>query len=110
MEVGAVACFIRTERDILQITQMLDAVALQVGFILNRGITQLWPRLDVEKEKHQNQLELDLKGGLEQVRQSRRQRRDAEIQDLFQSYQTWVRETLELDDTPQFTVVAALSG
>ena len=62
------------------------------------------------KEKHQNQLELDLKGGLEQVRQSKRQRRDAEIQDLFQSYQTWVRETLELDDTPQFTVVAALAG
>ena len=62
------------------------------------------------KEKHQNQLELDLKGGLEQVRQSRRQRRDTEIQDLFQSYQTWVRETLELDETPQFTVVAALAG
>ena len=51
MEVGAVACFIRTERDILQITQMLDAVALQVGFILNRGVTQLWPRLDVEQEE-----------------------------------------------------------
>ena len=38
VEVGAVACFIRTERDILQITQMLDAVALQVGFCLDGGI------------------------------------------------------------------------
>ena len=73
-------------------------------------IQQELAKLAELKEKHQNQLELDLKGGLEQVRQSRRQRRDAEIQDLFQSYQTWVRETLELDDTPQFTVVAALSG
>lgn len=73
-------------------------------------IQQELAKLTALKEKHQNQLELDLKGGLEQVRQSRRQRRDAEIQDLFQSYQTWVRETLELDDTPQFTVVAALAG
>ena len=73
-------------------------------------IRQELAKLAELKEKHQNQLELDLKGGLEQVRQSRRQRRDAEIQDLFQSYQTWVRETLELDDTPQFTVVAALAG
>lgn len=73
-------------------------------------IQQELAKLAELKEKHQNQLELDLKGGLEQVRQSRRQRRDAEIQDLFQSYQTWVRETLELDDTPQFTVVAALAG
>ena len=73
-------------------------------------IQQELAKLAELKEKHRNQLELDLKGGLEQVRQSRRQRRDTEIQDLFQSYQTWVRETLELDDTPQFTVVAALSG
>ena len=73
-------------------------------------IQQELAKLTALKEKHQNQLELDLKGGLEQVRQSRRQRRDAEIQDLFQSYQTWVRETLELDDTSQFTVVAALAG
>ena len=73
-------------------------------------IRQELAKLAELKEKHQNQLELDLRGGLEQVRQSKRQRRDAEIQDLFQSYQTWVRETLELDDTPQFTVVAALAG
>ncbi|MDO4231340.1 MAG: DEAD/DEAH box helicase [Lautropia sp.] len=65
-------------------------------------------KLSTQKQQHQKQLDLDLKGGLEQVRLSRQQRRQAEIDELFKQYRNWARETLELDDRPQLTVVAVL--
>ena len=29
--------------------------------------------------------------------------------DLFSQYQDWIRQTLELDDRPQYTIVAVLT-
>ncbi|XQA72315.1 DEAD/DEAH box helicase [Xanthomonas sacchari] len=58
--------------------------------------------------RHLQQLELELAGGIEQVRAAQRQQRESATADLFGQYQQWVRDTLQLDDRAQFTVVAAL--
>lgn len=60
--------------------------------------------------RHLQQLELELAGGIEQVRAAQRQQRQNATADLFGQYQQWVRDTLQLDDRAQFTVVAALAG
>ncbi|ANI18303.1 helicase SNF2 [Pseudomonas citronellolis] len=61
------------------------------------------------RDKHLAQMELELaQGGIEQVRAAQRQQRESATADLFGQYQQWVRDTLQLDDRAQFTVVAAL--
>ncbi len=66
-------------------------------------------KLGTQMNQHQHQLQLELeRGGLEQVRLSRRERRAHEIDQLFQQYRAWARETLKLDDRPQLSVVAVL--
>ncbi|MFC3337117.1 DEAD/DEAH box helicase [Paracandidimonas soli] len=66
-------------------------------------------KLAVLQGKHLEQMELELaQGGIEQVRAAQRQQRENATADLFGQYQQWVRDTLQLDDRAQFTVVAAL--
>ena len=66
-------------------------------------------KLHTLREKHQAQLDLEFgPGGIEQVRAAQRQRKESATADLFSHYQQWVRDTLDLDDRAQFTVVAAL--
>lgn len=65
-------------------------------------------KLKTLQHKHIEQLELDFSKGLEQVNAARRQQRENDTTDLFNNYQQWVRDTLELDDRVQFTIVAAL--
>ena len=72
-------------------------------------------RLDVEleklkalQEKHNAQLEIDFSKGLEQVMAAKRKQKESDTADLFNNYQQWIRDTLQLDDRAQFTVVAAL--
>lgn len=60
------------------------------------------------QEKHLAQLELDFTKGLEQVAAAKRKAKESETADLFSNYQQWIRDTLQLDDRVQFTVVAAL--
>lgn len=66
-------------------------------------------KLATLRDKHLAQMELELAlGGIEQVRAAQRQQRESATADLFGQYQQWVRDTLQLDDRAQFTVVAAL--
>ena len=68
-------------------------------------------KLHALREKHQAQLDLEFsQGGIEQVRTAQRQQRETATADLFGQYQQWVRDTLQLDDRAQFTVVAALAA
>ena len=68
-------------------------------------------KLATLRDKHLAQMELELaQGGIEQVRAAQRQQRENATADLFGQYQQWVRDTLQLDDRAQFTVVAALAA
>lgn len=68
-------------------------------------------KLATLRDKHLAQMELELaQGGIEQVRAAQRQQRESATADLFGQYQQWVRDTLQLDDRAQFTVVAALAA
>jgi superfamily II DNA or RNA helicase len=74
-------------------------------------------RLEVElaklkalQEKHFEQLEFDFSKGIEQVNAAKRKQLENDTTDLFKHYQQWVRDTLELDDRAQFTVVAVLAS
>jgi hypothetical protein len=67
-------------------------------------------KLKALQDKHLKQLELDFSQGIEQVNAARRKQKESDTVDLFKNYRQWVRDTLELDDRAQFTVVAALMG
>ena len=71
-------------------------------------LTQELDKLKALQNKHLHQLELQFSKGLEQVNEARRKQQQADTADLFRHYQEWVRNTLELDDRAQFTVIAAL--
>lgn len=72
-------------------------------------------RLDLElsklqtlQNKHTAQLELDFAKGIEQVNAAKRKQKESDTAELFNNYQQWIRDTLQLDDRAQLTVVAAL--
>jgi superfamily II DNA or RNA helicase len=67
-------------------------------------------KLKALRDKHFSQLELDFSRGIEQVNTARRKQRESDTADLFKQYQQWIRDTLELDDRAQFTVVASIVG
>jgi len=60
--------------------------------------------------KHFAQLELDFAKGIEQVNAARRKQRESDTADLFKNVQQWVKDTLELDDRGQISVVAVLAA
>ena len=41
---------------------------------------------------------------------ARRRQRENDTVDLFKNYQQWIKDTLELDDRAQLTIVAALAA
>lgn len=65
-------------------------------------------KLKTQQGRHFEQLELDFSTGLAQVNAARKRQKEAATADLFAQYQDWIRQTLELDDRAQFTVVAVL--
>lgn len=65
-------------------------------------------KLKTLQNKHTAQLELDFAKGIEQVNAAKRKQKESDTADLFNNYQQWIRDTLQLDDRAQFTVVAAL--
>ena len=67
-------------------------------------------KLKTLQGRHLAQLELDFAKGIEQVTAARRKQRELETTDLFQNTQQWIRDTLELDDRAQFTIVAVLAA
>lgn len=67
-------------------------------------------KLKTLQHKHYVQLELDFAKGIEQVNAARRKLRENDTADLFKNYQQWIKDTLELDDRAQLTVVAVLAA
>ncbi|XEG74753.1 DEAD/DEAH box helicase [Pseudomonas sp. abacavir_1] len=65
-------------------------------------------KLKTLQDKHSAQLELDFAKGIEQVNAAKRKQKESDTADLFNNYQQWIRDTLQLDDRAQFTVVATL--
>jgi len=68
-------------------------------------------KLDALRDRHSKQLELNFKLGddaLAHLRAGKREQEAREIEDLFTSYQNWVRDTLELDGRAHLTVAAVL--
>lgn len=65
-------------------------------------------RLQELRSRHAAQLEIDFAQTPDALAQSRKRKREADTDDLFAQYQQWARQTLELDDRAQFTVVAVL--
>ena len=67
-------------------------------------------KLKTLQDKHLHQLELDFSHGIEQVNAARRRQKENATADLFNDYQQWIRDTLQLDDRAQFTIVAVLTA
>lgn len=65
-------------------------------------------KLKTLQDKHTAQLELDFAKGIEQVNAAKRKQKESDTAELFNNYQQWIRDTLQLDDRAQLTVVAAL--
>jgi hypothetical protein len=65
-------------------------------------------KLQTLQLKHNEQLEIDFAKGIEKVIAAKRKQKESATADLFSNYQQWIRDTLQLDDRAQFTVVAAL--
>jgi superfamily II DNA or RNA helicase len=91
------------ERHLKPIKQAFDAKCRQ------RKSEELC-KLKTLEARHFEQLKLDFAGGIEQVNAARRKQRETDTEELFKEYQDWVRDTLELDDRAQYTVVAVLAG
>lgn len=65
-------------------------------------------KLATLQRRHDEQLELDFAHSIDNLHAARRQQKQSDTAQLFDNYQQWIRDTLELDDRAQFTVVAAL--
>jgi hypothetical protein len=89
------------EKHIKPIKQAFDASCRQR---LERELA----KLKTLQLRHNVQLEIDFAKGIEQVIAAKRMQKESATADLFSNYQQWIRDTLQLDDRAQFTVVAAL--
>ncbi|MBV4465791.1 DEAD/DEAH box helicase [Pseudomonas sp. SWRI79] len=89
------------ERHIKPIKQTFDADCRQ-------RLEQELAKLKTLQDKHLHQLALDFSQGIEQVMAAKRKQKESDTADLFNNYQQWIHDTLQLDDRAQFTVVAAL--
>jgi superfamily II DNA or RNA helicase len=89
------------EKHIKPIKQAFDADCRQR---LDRELA----KLQTLQAKHSAQLDIDFAKGIEQVVAAKRKQKESDTADLFNNYQQWIGDTLQLDDRAQFTVVAAL--
>lgn len=61
-----------------------------------------------ERQIEQLELRLQKQGGLENLRQGKRDRRVGQIRRVFDEYETWVRDSLQTEPHPYIQVLAAL--
>ncbi len=61
-----------------------------------------------ERQIEQLELRLEKQGGLENLRQGKRDRRVGQIRRVFDDYETWVRDTLQTEPHPYIQVLAAV--
>jgi len=61
-----------------------------------------------ERQIEQLELRLEKQGGLENLRQGKRERRVGQIRKVFDEYETWVRDSLQTEPHPYLQVLAAV--
>ena len=61
-----------------------------------------------ERQVEQLELRLDKQGGLQNLRQGKRAHRVGQIRQVFDEYETWVRDTLQTEPHPHLQVLAAV--
>lgn len=61
-----------------------------------------------ERQIEQLELRLERQGGLENLRQGKRDRRVGQIRRVFDDYEIWVRDTLQTEPHPYIQVLAAV--
>ena len=61
-----------------------------------------------ERQIEQLELRLDKQGGLENLRQGKRERRVGQIRKVFDEYETWVRDSLQTEPHPYIQVLAVV--
>ena len=61
-----------------------------------------------ERQIEQLELRLEKQGGLENLRQGKRDRRVGQIRRVFDEYETWVRDSLQTEPHPYSQVLAAV--
>ncbi len=61
-----------------------------------------------DRQIEQLELRLEKQGGLENLRQSKRDRRVGQIRRVFDEYETWVRDSLQTEPHPYIQVLAAV--
>jgi hypothetical protein len=67
-------------------------------------------KLKALQGRHGEQLEIEFAKGIGHIVAARKRQKAEATADLFSQYQDWVRQTLELDDRPQYTIVAVLTA
>jgi hypothetical protein len=77
---------------------------------------ELKPRLDAQlselsklKGKQEKQLELNLIKGLESTKASKKRSEQKRIDDIFDAYQTWVKDTMRTEPAPYIQLIAVLA-
>lgn len=88
--------------------RVLRARKREFDTCLSLSLQKELERLRQLRDRHAAQIEIDFAQTPDALAQGRRKRREAETDDLFAQYQQWARQTLELDDRAQFTVLAVL--
>jgi superfamily II DNA or RNA helicase len=61
-----------------------------------------------DRQIEQLELRLDKQGGLENLRQGKRERRVGQIRKVFDEYEAWVRDSLQTEPHPYIQVLAAV--
>lgn len=87
---------------------------LKVAYEQERAehINALEERLNSLKTKHQRQMELEFASSdaAEALKQRRKSERQAQIDRVFNDYQSWIENTQHTEDSPYLQVVAVFTG
>ena len=62
-----------------------------------------------DRQVEQLELRLEKQGGLDNLRQGKRERRVGQIRRVFDEYETWVRDSLQTEPHPYIQVLAAVA-
>lgn len=86
--------------------QQQQAFAADMDYRLQESLAKL-KRLQ-ERQVEQLELRLEKQGGLDNLRQGKRERRVGQIRRVFDEYEIWVRDSLQTEPHPYIQVLAAV--
>lgn len=96
---------------IAHVTGSLKTLRSEVQAEKNAELSEHLQKLDDLRNKHLDQLELDLGGQQPEAFRERRKRdRMQHIDRVFEEYQQWLKETRHTEEEPYIQVIAVLTG